>query len=95
MNVTLYPTKYSKDNSRLHAILFNKFKGKRTPILYGYFSFVKEQFYISNTAPGVRLTYEIRTELIKELRRFHWNYSYNMDAKAYRDWLKYHSVFNY
>lgn len=88
MNVTLYPTKYSKDNSRLHAILLNKFKG--TPILYGYFSFVKEQFYISNTA-----TYEIRTELIKELRRFHWNYSYNMDAKAYRDWLKYHSVFNY
>lgn len=75
MNVTLYPTKYSKDNSRLHAILLNKFKGKRTP--------------------GVRLTYEIRTELIKELRRFHWNYSYNMDTKAYRDWLKYHSVFNY
>lgn len=89
MNVTLYPTKYS----RLHAILLNKFKG--TPILYGYFSFVKEQFYISNIAPGVRLTYEIRTELIKELRRFHWNYSYNMDAKAYRDWLEYHSVFNY
>ena len=58
MNVTLYPTEYSKDNSRLHAILLNKFKGKRTPILYGYFSFVKEQFYISNTAPGVRLTYE-------------------------------------
>lgn len=89
MNVTLYPTKYSKDNSRLHAILLNKFKGKRTPILYGYFSFVKD---ISNTAPGV---HEIRTELIKELRRFHWNYSYNMDAKAYRDWLKYHSIFNY
>ena len=58
MNVTLYPTKYSKDNSRLHAILLNKFKGKRTPILYGYFSFIEEQFYISNIAPGVRLTYE-------------------------------------
>lgn len=98
MSCTLAPQSYSDNNSRIHYCFYVN----HIAILYGFFSFIEEKFYVVRVPGKNYLSRENSDRFFDWLSKYDYELSkksmkryFHTDAYWYIEWLKDHAVFNY